>query len=138
MLRPQTLEQSNTPLLPPLALRAADCLPLAGDTAARSPAFGMLGCEFVAGHLSRASLEFLEVLRLAAQHRLSLLDPLGVSFEALEAFLEPPGVPLRPSWSLLGPRGAPRHPGTALPGTQAPMRAFSIISIHISRPCLID
>ena len=62
----------------------------------------MLGCEFVAGHLSRASLEFLEVLRLAAQHSLSLLDPLGVSFEALEALLEPPGVLLRPSWSLVG------------------------------------
>ena len=62
----------------------------------------MLGCEFVAGHLSRASLEFLEVLRLAAQHPLSLLDPLGVSFEALEALLEAPGVLLRPFWSLLG------------------------------------
>ena len=33
--------------------------------------------------------------------RPNLLDPLGVSFEALEAFLEPPGVLLRPSWSLL-------------------------------------
>ena len=62
----------------------------------------MPGCEFVAGHLSRASLEFLEVLRLATQHPLNLLDPLGVSFEALEAVLEPPGVLLRPSWSLLG------------------------------------
>ena len=72
-------------------------MPLWGDTAARPQAFGMPGCEFVAGHLSRASLEFLEVLRLAAQHPLSLLDPLGVSFEALEALLEPPGVLLRPS-----------------------------------------
>ena len=62
----------------------------------------MLGCEFVAGHLSRASLEFLEVLCLAAQHPLSLLEPLGVSFETLEALLELPGVLLRPSWSLLG------------------------------------
>ena len=65
----------------------------------RPQAFGMPGCEFVAGHLSRASLEFLEVLRLAAQHPLSLLDPLGVSFEALEALLEPPGVLFWPSWS---------------------------------------
>ena len=62
----------------------------------------MPGRQFAAGHLSTASLEFLEVVGLDAQPPQSLVDPLGVSFEALEAFLEPPGVLLRPSWSLLG------------------------------------
>ena len=81
---------------------AADCLPLWGDTAARPQTFGMPGRQFAAGHLSRASLEFLEVFGLDAQHPQCFLEPLGVSFEALEAFLEPPGVLLRPSWSLLG------------------------------------
>ena len=71
---------------------AADCLPLWGDTAARPQTFGMPGREFAAGHLSTASLEFLEVVGLDAQPPQSLLDLLGVSFEALEAFLEPPGV----------------------------------------------
>ena len=83
-------------------VRAADCLPLWGDTAARPQTFGMPVRLFAARHLSTASLEFLEVLGLDAQPPPSLLDPLGVSFEALEAFLEPPGVLLRPSWSLLG------------------------------------
>ena len=64
--------------------RAADCLPLWGDTEARPPAFGMPGCQCVAGHPSRASLEFLEVFGLDAKHPQCLLEPLGVIFEALE------------------------------------------------------
>ena len=47
--------------------------------------FGMFGCSFVAWHLSGASMEFLEVLCLNAQLPQSLLEPLGVIFEALES-----------------------------------------------------
>ena len=62
----------------------ADCLPLAGDTAARPPSFGMSGRHCVAGHLSRAYVELLEVFGLYVQHPQCRLEPLGVSFEALE------------------------------------------------------
>ena len=50
--------RSSTPCSAPPG-RAADCLPLWGDTAARPPTFGMPCCQFAAGHLSRASwIEF--------------------------------------------------------------------------------
>ena len=63
-------------------------------------------------------MEFLEVFGLDAQHPQSLLEPLGVSFEALEAFLELPGVLLRPSWSLLGRSWRSLEPlGTLLGGS---------------------
>ena len=44
----------------------------------------MPGRHCVAGHPSRASLEFLEVFGLDAKRPQSLLEPLGVNFEALE------------------------------------------------------
>ena len=47
----------------------------------------MPGREFVAGHLSRASLELLEVLSLDVKHPQCLLERLGVIFDALDAFL---------------------------------------------------
>ena len=70
-------------------------------------ALGMSGCQFAAGHLSRASwMEF---------------------FEALEAFLEPPGVPLRPSWSLLGRSWRPHvspSPTAGLGGFHSDLGSF--------------
>ena len=49
---------SDTPGFAPPG-RAADCLPLWGDTAARPRTFGMPVCQFAAGHLSKASwMEF--------------------------------------------------------------------------------
>ena len=73
-------------------LRAADCLPLWGDTAARPRTFGMPVCQFAAGHLSKASW-----VELCGSFGL-----LGASLGALEALLEPPGALLAASWSLLG------------------------------------
>ena len=75
--------ESDTPCSAPPG-RAADCLPLWGDTAARPPAFGMPGRHCVAVHPSRASFEFLEVFGLDAKRPQCLLEPLGLSLEALE------------------------------------------------------
>ena len=72
---------------PSPTVRAADCLPLWGDTAARPQTFGMPGRHFVAGHLSRASLESLEALGLDLKRPQCLLECLGVISEAFEAFL---------------------------------------------------
>ena len=56
-----------------------------GGTPPPAPlSFGMHGRHCVAGHVSRASLELLEVLRLNVKRSHCLLEALGVMFEALE------------------------------------------------------
>ena len=69
---------------PSPSVRAADCLPLWGDTAARPPSFGMPVRHSVAGHLSRASLELLQVPLLDVKRPRCLLEPLGAILEGLE------------------------------------------------------
>ena len=86
-----------SPLTPPPASegRAADCLPLWGDTAARPRTFGMPVCEFAAGHLSKASwMEFCGSCGL-----------LGAFWGVLGSLFEPPGALLGASWRLLGRLG---------------------------------
>ena len=91
----------------------------------------MPGRQFVAGHLSRASLELLEVLGLDVKRSQCLLEHLGVIFEALEAFLESPGVLLRPFWSLLGRSWRPLvfpAPSTGLGGFWAKLLSTPLYS----------
>ena len=79
--------------------RAADCLALWGDTAARPPSFGMPARLFVAGHLSRASLELIG----SFSANMCVWHVLGKMFRHFESHFEAfkYGL-LRPSWSLLG------------------------------------
>ena len=89
-----------------------NCLPLWGHRHPPGNCRHSRSSQFVAGHLSRASLELLEALGLDVKRSQRLLESLGVISEALEAFLESPGVLLTPfleppaavlaaSWSLL-------------------------------------
>ncbi len=55
-----------------------------GDTAARPLSFGMPARHCVAGHLSRAYGELLEVFGSDVKHPQCLLELLGVIFEALD------------------------------------------------------
>ena len=63
---------------------ASRASPGAADLPFRPQSFDMPARHCVAGHLSRASLELLEVLSLDAKRPQCLLEPLGVIFEALE------------------------------------------------------